>query len=139
MRSPIKKMFSFLFLAFFLTVLLNLVPTLSVFAQGNLIDGQVGMEEAKGVFGEPDDIRVTVAKIINVVLSVLAVVFLILIVVAGFKYMTSAGNEERVKDSVKQIRQAIIGLIIILMAWGITRFVLIRLLAVTSGQNYLFF
>lgn len=139
MCSPIKKLFSFVFLALFFSAFLNLIPSTPVLAQSSLLDGQTGMPEVETVFGEPEDIRLTVAKIINIVLSVLAAIFVILIVVSGFKYMTAAGNEEKVKDSMKQIQQAVIGLIIILIAWSITRFIIIRLLAATSGQNYLFF
>ncbi len=138
MRSPIKKLLSFVFLFFLFAFLFNLVSSTPVFAQSTLLEGE-GMSDVKAVFGEPEDIRITVAKIINIVLSVLAAIFLILVVIAGFKYMTAAGNEEKVKESVKQIQQALIGLIIILMAWGITRFIIIRMLAAASVQNYLYF
>jgi hypothetical protein len=139
MRSPIKKLFSFVFLFFLFTFLFNLISSTPVFAQGTLLDGQEGITEVKAVFGEPEDIRITIVKIINIVLGFLAIIFLTLVIVAGFKYMTAAGNEEKVKDAVKQIQQALIGLIIILAAWGITRFIIIRMLAAASGQNYLFF
>jgi hypothetical protein len=139
MRSSIKKSLSFVFLLFLFTFLFNMTLSAPVFAQGNLLDGQTGIDDVKKVFGEPEDIRITIAKIINIILSLLAAIFLILVIIAGFKYMTAAGNEEKVKESIKQIQQAVIGLIIILMAWGITRFIMIRLLAAASGQNYLYF
>lgn len=136
---PIKKLSSFVFLLLLFSVFFNLISATPVFAQNDLLAGQEGMADIQGVFGEPEDIRITIAKIINIVLSVLAAIFLVLVIMAGFKYMTSAGNEEKVKDAVKQIQQAVIGLVIVLMAWGITRFIIVRLLAAASGQNYLFF
>jgi len=140
MLSQIKKLSSFFFLLFLFSLFLNFTPSMPVLAQSsNFLSSQEGMSAAKVVFGPSEDIRITIAKIINIALTVLAAVFLILIVMAGFKYMTAAGNEEKTKDAVKQIQQAVIGLVIILMAWGITRFILIRLLAAASGHNYLYF
>ncbi|MDX9778819.1 MAG: hypothetical protein RBT30_01090 [Patescibacteria group bacterium] len=110
-----------------------------VFAQGDLLSSQEGMADVQAVFGEPEDIRVTIVKIINIILSVLGVLFVVLLVMAGFKYMTAAGNEDKVKEAVKQISQAVIGLIIILSAWGISFFILQRLAAAASGHNYLYF
>lgn len=126
----------FLFLALPVGYLLN---TNQVFAQGDLLSSQEGMADVQAVFGEPEDIRVTIVKIINIILSVLGVLFVVLLVMAGFKYMTAAGNEDKVKDAVKQISQAVIGLIIILSAWGISFFILQRLAAAASGHNYLYF
>jgi cytochrome bd-type quinol oxidase subunit 2 len=139
MRSLIKKLSSLIFLAFLFSIVLNLASAVPVFAQSNLLSGQEGMPEMQAVFGEPEDVRITIVKIINIVLSLLAIIFLILVVVAGFKYMTAAGNEDKTRDAIKQIQQAVIGLLIILTAWGVTRFILIRLLAAASGQNYLYF
>jgi len=113
--------------------------TNQVFAQGDLLSSQEGMADVQAVFGEPEDIRVTIVKIINIILSVLGVLFVVLLVMAGFKYMTAAGNEDKVKEAVKQISQAVIGLIIILSAWGISFFILQRLAAAASGHNYLYF
>jgi hypothetical protein len=113
--------------------------TNQVFAQGDLLSSQEGMADVQAVFGEPEDIRVTIVKIINIVLSVLGVLFVVLLVMAGFKYMTAAGNEDKVKEAVRQISQAVIGLIIILSAWGISFFILQRLAAAASGHNYLYF
>lgn len=122
------------FLLFLFVSLLFVGP---VFAQSeNLLQGQEGMGDIQAVFGETEDIRITIAKMINIVLSVLAAIFVVLIVIAGFKYMTASGNEEKVKDALKQIQQAVIGLIIILMAWSITRFIILRLVAASSGQSY---
>jgi hypothetical protein len=43
--------------------------------------------------------------------------------VAGYKWMTAGGNEEKVKEAKSQIQHAIIGLAIIIMAYAITYFV----------------
>lgn len=64
-----------------------------------------------------------VAQIIRVTLSFLAIIFLVLIVFAGFKWMTAGGNEEQIKKSTSTITAAVIGLIIVLAAYTITYFI----------------
>lgn len=63
------------------------------------------------------------SQIIQVVLSLLAIIFLILLIIGGFKWMTAAGNEEQIKKSQATIKMAIIGLVIILAAYAITYFI----------------
>ena len=64
-----------------------------------------------------------VAYIIKTALGLLAVVFLILMVYAGWEWMSARGNEEKVTKSLATIRMAIIGLIIVLGAYAITYFI----------------
>jgi len=92
-------------------------------ADSNLLSGQEGASDIQGVYGgNNQDIRVTIAKIINIALEFIGLVFFVLIIVAGFQYMTSGGNEEKTKKSMHLLRNAIIGFVIIVMAWGVTRF-----------------
>lgn len=89
--------------------------------------GFTGSNPVGDAFGEtssePKDIREVVADIIKVFLGLLGVIFIILIIVAGYKWMTAGGNEEKVKEAKSQISTAIIGLVIILMAYSIAHFV----------------
>lgn len=93
-------------------------------ADNSLIGSQEGFNAIGNAYGNntPQDIRVTVARIINVALSLLGVIFVVLIIIAGFKYMTAAGNEEKTKEAMGTLRTAIIGLLIIMMAWAVTRY-----------------
>jgi len=70
------------------------------------------------------DAGVLVAKIIQVFLGLLAIIFLILMVVAGFRWMTAVGNEELIKKAQGTIKTAIIGLLVVLVSYSITYFVL---------------
>lgn len=65
----------------------------------------------------------SVGMIIKVFLGVLGVIFIILLIVAGFNWMTAAGDEEKIKKAMATIRMAIIGLVIIVSAYSITYFV----------------
>ena len=64
-----------------------------------------------------------VAVVIQGALGLLGIIFLIIMVFAGYRWMTASGNEESVKTSKQMITRAIIGLIIILMAYAITYFI----------------
>lgn len=109
--------------------LLGLVVVFSgqpALADNSLINSQEGFDELSGVFsGQPEDIRITVAKMINVALGFLGVIFIGLTVFAGFKYMTSGGNQEKTSQAVGLLKNAVIGLLIILAAWSITRYSII--------------
>ncbi len=69
------------------------------------------------------EIGYLVAYIIKVVLGTLAAVFIVLMIMAGFRWMTAGGNEEQTKKAQGIIKTAIIGLIIVLAAYAITYFV----------------
>lgn len=64
-----------------------------------------------------------IAVVIQAALSLLGIIFLIIIVFAGYRWMTAAGNEESIQKAQDSIKRAIIGLVIVLMAYAITYFV----------------
>ncbi|MCG2701081.1 pilin [Candidatus Parcubacteria bacterium] len=69
------------------------------------------------------DPRDIVIDVIKVFLTLLGIIFLVLIMLAGYKWMTSQGNQEKVDEAKKEITRAIIGLIIIMAAYAITSFI----------------
>ena len=69
------------------------------------------------------DLKDTVVNIIQWVLGILALVAVVMIIIGGFQWMTAAGNEERIEKAKKVISAAVIGLIIVLLAWAIVIFV----------------
>lgn len=86
--------------------------------------------------GDPQDIRVTIAKIIRVLIGFLGIVFLALLVYAGFLWMTAGGNEESITKSKKYMSRSIIGLIIILASFAITNLVIQCGVAATGGYSW---
>jgi len=64
-----------------------------------------------------------IATIIKAALGFLAAIFLVLMIVAGFQWMTASGNEAQVKKAVETIKTAVIGLVIVLAAYAITYFI----------------
>jgi len=78
------------------------------------------------------DVRQTAARIINVALGFLGIIAVVIVLVGGFKYMISGGNEEKTSEAKNLIVSGIIGLAIILSAWAITSFVIAQLLSATA-------
>lgn len=92
----------------------------------DIIDGQLyggGSLEDVGLPGEAKDPIQPVIDIIKWILGLLALIFLILIIAAGFRWMLSAGNTEQVDSAKKIIKAALIGVIIVFLSYAITVFV----------------
>lgn len=68
---------------------------------------------------DSDTIFNTVGTIVNIVFGLLSLVFLILTIYSGMRWMTAQGNEEEVTKAKSTLTQAIIGLVIIFSSWGI--------------------
>jgi len=81
------------------------------------------------------DIRVMIARIINVALGLLGIVALLLILYGGFLWMTAGGEAERVEKAKKVLINAVIGLAIILTSFAISQFVLNSLIEATTGPG----
>jgi NADH:ubiquinone oxidoreductase subunit 6 (subunit J) len=64
-----------------------------------------------------------VAAIINSLLLLVGAVFVIMVIYSGFTWMTSAGNEEKIKKSKQNLIYAVIGVIIISSAYSISLFI----------------
>ncbi len=87
--------------------------------------------EAAG-FSNPKSIPEIIGAIIGTFLSLIGVIFLCLIIYGGFLWMTAAGNETKVLSAKKILTNSVIGLIIIVAAYSITRFIFDALLTATG-------
>lgn len=87
---------------------------------------------------------ILIARIIRVFLGVLGLITVVLVIYAGYLYLTSHGEEDPIKKAKKILKNAAIGLAIILTSFAITTFILNALLDAagigggvsTSGVNY---
>lgn len=75
----------------------------------------------------------TTAGIIEFVLGFLGVIFVCLMVYAGFLWMTAAGNSERLQKAKDILINASIGLAIVLAAYAITVFLFQYLRVASTG------
>ncbi len=119
-----KKLIAIFLLTFLVAIPLGaLAQTTGSTASTLNISGKLATVGSSAGFGSRP-IAQTIGQIINVFLSILGLIFLTYTVYAGYLYLISAGNEEKVDKAKSILRGSIIGLIIVLSAYAITRFVI---------------
>jgi len=96
---------------------------------------------AQGVAPTPDDwgfndfsnsnialgskpLRETIGGVVNIILGFLGILTTLIVLMGGFKWMTSQGNTEKVDEAKKLIGAGVVGLVIVLTAYAVSRFVL---------------
>jgi lysylphosphatidylglycerol synthetase-like protein (DUF2156 family) len=78
-----------------------------------------------------------IGTIISIALSLLGIVFLTLLVYAGYNYLMAGGDESKVETAKHTISRSIIGLFIVLAAYAIAKFVVPALMCATgAGSGY---
>tara|TARA_Y100000310_G_scaffold17509_1_gene17316 strand:- start:378 stop:800 length:423 start_codon:yes stop_codon:yes gene_type:complete len=82
--------------------------------------------------GQSEDLKGSIANIINIILGFLGIVAVIIILAGGFKWMTAGGNEDKVAEARQMVIQGVIGLVIVFAAWAIASFVVGNLLTATQ-------
>lgn len=76
-----------------------------------------------------------VGIIIKAALSFVGVIFLVLMVYAGYLWFTSRGEEEPIKKAQKIIATSVVGLAIVASAYGVTNLIVPRILERTTGEG----
>lgn len=123
MKKHFKTLSSLIILTFVLTI------PYFVFAQTSSDSGILNrLDKVAGTGGyNPGgsaDITTVVGLIVQAVLGLLGVVFVILMVYAGYTWMIARGNEQKVTKAKDMLQTAIIGLVIVLSSWAIWSFIL---------------
>jgi hypothetical protein len=77
----------------------------------------------KGIF-EPDGI---VPTVINIILYIVGIIAVIMLIVGGIMYATSAGDEKKVTTAKATIVAALIGLAVAILAWTLVNFVFVSI------------
>jgi len=62
-----------------------------------------------------------ILRVINIALEVAGLVAVLFLIIGGFRYITSAGNEETAEQAKKIIINAIIGIVVIILSFVIVR------------------
>jgi hypothetical protein len=74
----------------------------------------------------------TVGRLISVFLGLLGVIFLVLVIYAGFIWMTAQGDPKAVDKARNILISAVVGLVILLASYAISSFVITQLTTATS-------
>ena len=84
-------------------------------------------------YNRSSDPILLIVRIIRILLSFVGIGLTGLLVYAGFQYMTAAGDDGKIDESKATIRNAVIGLIIIMSSWTLSTFIINRLRATTRA------
>ena len=125
-----KNIIKVVMIAFIMVPVLSLALSMPAFAQLN--ESNIGVPYAENLGLGNKDPRDMAVSIIQVVLGFLAIIVVLLILYGGFVWMTAGGNEDKIATGKKIITAGVVGLIIILAAWGIARFVVTVILNATQ-------
>lgn len=79
------------------------------------------------------DLTTIVGNVINVVLGFLGIVLLFYLLMAGWTWMSAGGDSKKVDEAKTMIRNAVVGLIIIVASYAIANFVIQQLATITSA------
>ena len=105
-----------------------LVMPYFVFASSAALDKLVDIGSDAGFEGADEtSFAKIIGGVVSTALGFLGVIFVILIIYAGYNWMTAAGEEEKVRKAQDTIKRAVIGLIITTSAYAIWNFVFYRL------------
>ncbi|MDD5567112.1 MAG: hypothetical protein PHH01_02860 [Patescibacteria group bacterium] len=86
-------------------------------------DYEIG-QDIQDKLGLEKDLQSVVVKIARYAIYSLSFVAVILIIYAGYTWMTAAGSEEKVSQAKKIITGVVIGIGVIILAWAIVTFVI---------------
>jgi len=84
--------------------------------------------------GNYQDPRTLAQNIINIVLGFLGIIAVVIVLAAGFQWMTAGGEEEKVKEAQQRLIQGAIGLVLIVAAWMIAYYVIDQVVGAVQGR-----
>jgi len=103
----------------------------------NTFGGDLVTQVGKQATGGQTTVSLTtiIGNIIKVVVSLLGLIAVVLIIIGGFQWMTSGGEEEKITKAKQLMINGIIGLVIIVLAYAIATFIIDKLVTVSTTSQ----
>lgn len=95
----------------------------------------LGMEYGNQLGLGDEDPRMIIVKIIRVFLGLLGLIAVLFIMYAGWLWMTSEGDEQKVRKAKDTLKSAVIGLVIMLASFAIVSFILQKMQVGSGGMG----
>ncbi len=105
-------------------------PALAQF--GAAQDLAANTAQAAGI-NQQQDLVTIIGRLINIAIGFVGILLTVILIYAGFEYMTAGGDGEKVKKAVTRIRNAIIGLLIVASSFAIVNWILGMLSGAVMG------
>ena len=135
MKMNLKKIITIALYSGFFLIIINQAQAAGLLQQNIASDitNNTGIVQTQAGYASNITIGDVVGTIIKAFLGLLGIIFIILMLIAGFNWMTAGGEEEKITKAKDTIRAAMIGLIIVVAAYAITYFVFANLPGGGSG------
>lgn len=117
-------------------ILAGAILAVFLFGAEVLAQADLGLEavgEATGLSSQ--DIRITIARILRNAFALLGIITVGIFVYAGYLYMTAGGDAGKVETARAWMKNAVIGIVIMLSAFGIAQFILSMLMGAVYGDR----
>jgi len=129
-------------ISFFLVALMLALPILGLTAVHSAsaqiiqnIETNLQGTQLEELGGSGDNLPATIGRIVGVLLGLLGVVFVVIVIYAGFMWMMAQGDEAKIGKARKTIIQGVVAIVIIFAAYAITSFVISQIGGAASGQG----
>ena len=117
-------------LALFLALLFSFFP-LKALAVGDTSDTYGNLDKVKNSSGaagksvleKMSNVEGSATSLVGTILSYVGIAFLLLMIYGGILWMVSSGNDDQIKKARKIIINAVIGLIIVILAYAATSYI----------------
>lgn len=96
----------------------------SLMGRLNIVAGGGGYNTGPGA---PTSAQI-IGTVVGAFLGFTGLTFIILIIIAGYGWLTAGGNEEKIKKASSTIKSAIIGVIVAFSAWTLWTFIFEKLI-----------
>ncbi len=113
-------------LSLFITLGLLFIPVFA-FAQVGFVPRVTGLGDVV--------LEELIGNIIQLFLGFLGLIALVIVLLAGFKWMTSGGNQDKIDEAKKLMKSGLIGLLIIIASYAIASFLMRSLISITGNPN----
>jgi len=134
MKKISKHLLSFAIISFLV------LPVFAFNAQAQDFNTTFGITAVEESIGDSlgksgTDPRDVIGRIINIALGFLGIIAVVIVLFGGFKWMTAAGNEDKVEEAKKILGAGVIGLVIVLSAWALTSYIINTIYSTTQGPT----
>lgn len=137
-----KKTINYLLISLLIIVgLTSHVSAQGKFLEDSYNDSKIVAQSAgyDSIEGDPENrLMDRINSLISVVLSLVGTILIVIILYAGFLYMTAGGNDEQIGKAKKYIINSVIGLIIVLSAYGIAKLIITSVAGSTTDNAQIY-
>jgi len=123
---------------YYFPVLFLIMPFLA-YADGTVSNGlsNAGLQSIFGTGGlnSSQSLSDLIVRVVDILLTFAGVVAIVFVIIGGYQYVVSGGNEETAEKGKKTLINAIIGIVVVVLAYTIIN-VLVNLVGSNSGYGF---